>query len=38
MCKHGGYLQRRQRRLWEKLVGIKEVYVCSRCGYIKRVR
>ncbi|PAW09656.1 hypothetical protein B6K85_16065 [Vibrio sp. V1B] len=37
-CKHNIYLQRHRRTFWQKLIGIKEVYVCSRCGYMLRVK
>ncbi|PCD88956.1 hypothetical protein COR52_07430 [Vibrio mediterranei] len=38
MCKHGNLLQRQKRTLWQKLRGIKEIYVCSRCGHIVTVK
>lgn len=38
MCEHGIYLQRRQRTFFEKILGIKEVYVCSKCGHVLKLR
>ncbi|PAW09655.1 hypothetical protein B6K85_16060 [Vibrio sp. V1B] len=38
MCNHGVYLQRQQRSWIQKLIGIKEVYVCSKCGYVLKLR
>lgn len=38
MCQHGIYLQRLHRTFFQKLIGIKEVYVCSKCGYVLKVR
>lgn len=38
MCEHGIYLKRRQRTFLEKILGIKEVYVCSKCGHVLKLR
>ncbi|NOJ17451.1 hypothetical protein F0239_08205 [Vibrio jasicida] len=38
MCEHGIYLQRRPRTFMQKILGIKEVYVCSKCGYVLKLR
>jgi rubrerythrin len=38
MCQHGIYLQRLRRTLFQKLIGIKEVYVCSKCGHILKIK
>ncbi|CAK6716535.1 conserved hypothetical protein [Vibrio harveyi] len=38
MCNHGVYLQRQQRSWFQKLIGIKEVYVCSKCGHEIKLR
>ncbi|EOV0117840.1 hypothetical protein ACTNIH_000704 [Vibrio parahaemolyticus] len=37
MCTHGAYLQRVPRNFFQKLLGIKEVYVCTKCGYVLKV-
>ena len=31
-CDHKNHLQRQHRSLWQKLTGIKEVYICRQCG------
>jgi hypothetical protein len=33
MCEHGARLQRQRRTRVMKLLGIKEHYICSNCGY-----
>jgi rubrerythrin len=38
MCQHGNLLQRQHRTFWQKLMGVKEVYVCSNCGYVLKIR
>ncbi len=38
MCQHGIYLQRQRRTFFQKLIGIKEIYVCSNCGYVLKVK
>ncbi|CAH1524260.1 Uncharacterised protein [Vibrio owensii] len=37
-CQHGIYLKRQKRTLLQKLMGIKELYVCTKCGYIIKVK
>jgi hypothetical protein len=33
MCEHGVRLQRQRRTRVMKLLGVKEYYICSNCGY-----
>ncbi|CAE6933933.1 hypothetical protein ACOMICROBIO_NCLOACGD_03554 [Vibrio sp. B1ASS3] len=37
-CQHGIYLKRQKRTLLQKLMGIKELYVCTKCGHIIKVK
>ncbi|CAL9979626.1 hypothetical protein VPHD81_0002 [Vibrio phage D81] len=37
MCNHRNYLRTR-RKLWQKLIGIKKIYVCQDCGYKMIIR
>jgi rubrerythrin len=38
MCKDAQSLQRQHRTFWHKLIGIKEIYVCQKCGYQLKIR
>ncbi|SUP44183.1 Uncharacterised protein [Vibrio furnissii] len=31
-CNHLGSLQRVKRNIWHKFFGIREVYMCQKCG------
>ncbi len=35
-CDHKNQLVRQHRSIWDKLSGIKEVYICNNCG--KRIK
>ncbi|AAF93280.1 conserved hypothetical protein [Vibrio cholerae O1 str. 2010EL-1786] len=37
-CTHTNHLQRKRRTLWQKLIGIKEVYICRECGHIIKIK
>ena len=37
-CDHKNQLIRQHRNLWDKLSGVKEVYMCKKCGKIIKLR
>ncbi|ALM72244.1 conserved hypothetical protein [Vibrio vulnificus YJ016] len=38
MCNHSIHLQRHHRSFWQKIIGIKEIYICQNCGHTIKVR
>lgn len=38
MCRHNLYYQKRKRTFFQKICGFKEVYICTNCGYLLKVR
>ncbi|TXY10794.1 hypothetical protein FXE99_10140 [Vibrio mimicus] len=37
-CTHTNNLQRKRRTLWQRLLGIKEVYICKECGHVIKIK
>ncbi|WP_169795772.1 hypothetical protein [Vibrio tritonius] len=37
-CDHKNQLIRQHRNVWDKLSGVKEVYMCKKCGEIIKLR
>ncbi|ADT85639.1 hypothetical protein VFA_000583 [Vibrio furnissii CIP 102972] len=37
-CNHTNQLQRLRRTFWQKMLGVKEVYVCKHCGQIVKIK
>lgn len=38
MCNHNVYFKRTRRTLWHKLLGIKELYICSKCKHVIKIK
>lgn len=38
MCNHSAHLQRQHRTFWHKIMGVKELYVCTKCGHVVKVK
>jgi len=36
-CQHGIYLKHQKHTLLQRLIGIKEIYICTKCGYIRKI-